>query len=369
MSTALPRAAAPFVEFPTVLRANGFAAAPDQTMGFVEAVGLLGPRSIDDVRRAAYALFAPPPERRPEFDALFRAFFLGQTVAAPTTGADDEEDVIVQEERPGGVGAVDSDEVNEVGAEAASAEALGRRSFDDLTAAAALRRFERAAPGRLPRRLSARRRTARVGDGWSLRRTLRDAVKRDGEALTLYRTRRRRRQRRILVLLDVSGSMKGQTEGALALAHAVTRAAERAEVFTFGTRLTRITPALRRRQRAQALAAASATVSDWDGGTRIGDALQAFLATPRFAGYARGAYVVVLSDGLERGDPAEMIDAVRALSRRAWALDWLTPLAADPGFRPQTQALAAAAPYLDRIADGSSVAAVCAHLLERASTP
>ena len=100
-----------------------------------------------------------------------------------------------------------------------------------------------------------------------------------------------------------------------------------------------------RDQRAQAQATASrrwrtasGLVSDWDGGTRIGDALQAFLAVPRFAGYARGAVVLILSDGLERGDPKAMTDAVRRLAARAWHLSWMTPLAADPGYRPETAA-------------------------------
>ena len=114
-----------------------------------------------------------------------------------------------------------------------------------------------------------------------------------------------------------------------------------------------------------ALAAAATMVSDWDGGTRIGDALTAFLAVPRFAGYARGAFIAVLSDGLERGDPAAMRDAVARLARRAWRLSWLTPLAAGPKFSPETEALKAIGPFLDDLGDGSSVEAVCAHLLDR----
>ena len=99
------------------------------------------------------------------------------------------------------------------------------------------------------------------------------------------------------------------------------------EVFTFGTRLTRVTRPMRLKRREQALAAAAQIVSDFDGGTRIGDALQAFLAVPRFAGYARGAATLIVSDGLERGDPLALADAVAKLSRRAWRLSWLTPLA------------------------------------------
>ena len=133
----------------------------------------------------------------------------------------------------------------------------------------------------------------------------------------------------MLLLIDVSGSMKARTEDNLRLAHALTQARRRVEVFTFGTRLTRVTRPMRLKRREQALAAAAQMVSDWDGGTRIGDALKAFLAVPRFAGYARGAVVLIVSDGLERGDPAAMRDAVAKLSRRAWRLSWLTPLAAD----------------------------------------
>ena len=111
------------------------------------------------------------------------------------------------------------------------------------------------------------------------------------------------------------------------------------------------------------LAAASRIVSDWDGGTRIGDALQAFLAVPRFAGYARGAVTLILSDGLERGDPAAMTDAVTKLARRSWRLDWLTPLASDPAFAPRTQALKSILPVIDQLADGGSTPALCAHVL------
>src|SRR4030095_11714604 len=139
----------------------------------------------------------------------------------------------------------------------------------------------------------------------------------------------------VLLLIDVSGSMKGRTDDNMKLAHALLHASRNVEVFTFGTRLTRVTRALRLKRREQALSAPAHLVSDWDGGTRIGDALQAFLAAPRFGSYARGAVVVILSDGLERGDPSALRDAVAKLSRRAWRLSWLTPLAAGPRFQPQ----------------------------------
>jgi uncharacterized protein len=170
-------------------------------------------------------------------------------------------------------------------------------------------------------------------------------------------------------MIDVSGSMKQRSDANLAFAHALVQAAARIEVFTFGTRLTRVTRALRRKNREQALAEASATVADWDGGTRIGDALLSFLAVPRFATYARGAAVVILSDGLERGDPQAMIQAVRRLAARAWRIDWLTPLAGDPGYRPETQALAAVRPLLGSLMDGSSTESLCRHVLTLSSQP
>ncbi|WP_245313049.1 VWA domain-containing protein, partial [Bradyrhizobium macuxiense] len=178
--------------------------------------------------------------------------------------------------------------------------------------------------------------------------------------------RRRQRPRKILLLIDVSGSMKARTEENLKLAHALAQAAGNVEVFTFGTRLTRVTRALRLKRREQALNAAAFLVSDWDGGTRIGDALQAFLAVPRFGGYARGAAIVIVSDGLERGDPAALRDAVAKLSRRAWRVSWLTPLATAPGFKPQTEALIAIERFVDDLVDGGSSAAVVAHLLSLA---
>jgi uncharacterized protein with von Willebrand factor type A (vWA) domain len=124
-------------------------------------------------------------------------------------------------------------------------------------------------------------------------------------------------------------------------------------VFTFATRLSVITPALRLRKPSAALDAASRAVDDWDGGTRIGPCLTKFLSVPRYAGFAAGAVVLVISDGMERGDPSEFVKAVRRLSRLAWRLVWATPLAADPNFEPKTRAMLKILPALDALVDGS----------------
>jgi uncharacterized protein with von Willebrand factor type A (vWA) domain len=157
--------------------------------------------------------------------------------------------------------------------------------------------------------------------------------------------------------------MKAGTEGAMRLAHALVQAGERVEAFTLGTRLTRVTRALRHPDRDRALAFAAGLVADWDGGTRLGEALGAFLAVPRFASFARGAYVVVLSDGLERGGPEALVAAMTRMRGLAWGVLWLNPLASGPGWRPETAAMRAVAPALDRLGDGSGVATAAREIL------
>ncbi len=351
----------PVLAFSTLLRGAGFAAAPEQTEDFIAAIGLLGPGTIHDIRRAARALYGPGPDRLEEFDALFDAAFLGRTLSAPATGA--------AEESPAAYDSAGLDLMPEQGEEepsgaaASAAERLTARGFAPADPDETLRRFARAAPAKLPRRRS-RRFMAGKGKRADPRRAFREAMRRDGELIRLPRRRRATAQRRVLLLIDVSGSMKSGTEGALRLAHGLVQAAERAEVFTLGTRLTRVTRALRRRDRDQALGLAAGLVADWDGGTRLGDALGAFLAVPRFAGFARGALAVVVSDGLERGGPEALTAAMGRLRGLAWSVLWLTPLAADPDFRPETGALRAILPLIDRLGDGASPGAVAEEILD-----
>jgi uncharacterized protein len=336
-------------------------------MAWLAAIELLGPAELEDIRRAARATLAPPPERFSEFDALFDAHFLGALHPAEASPPSDEAPLQAAEEGVGGLEPLFGEETRESGARATPAERLSARQFEATTEDDTLRRFARALPARVPRRRGYRWRAARGGPGTDARRMFRDAMRNAGEFLKLRRRQRRLRQRRIVVFIDISGSMKERTQAHLAFAHALTRAVAAVEVFTIGTRLTRITRTLRLRNRAQALATASLLVADWDGGTRIGDALNAFLDVQRFAALARGAALVVLSDGLERGDPAAMGEAVARFSRIAWRTVWLTPLAADPTFAPRTAGLAAARPFLDALADGGSLASICTHVLNLAN--
>jgi uncharacterized protein with von Willebrand factor type A (vWA) domain len=362
--TALPLPTAPFLGFATLLRANGFRIASEQVTAWLAAVALLGPRDMTDIRRAAAATLAPPPELRALFDALFDLHFLGLD-AMTLPGAAAEEEIVATDDAAGEDVLVEDGE-RASGLATTRGEALARRTLRAEGEDAVLRRFARALPRGLPHRRGHRDAPARRGRHIDLMRSLRAALRHDGESLSLPRRRRRPRPRPILLLIDVSGSMKQRSDANLRFAHALVRAAPRIEVFTFGTRLTRVTRALRLRHREQALARAADLVADWDGGTRIGDALAAFLAVPRFAAAARGAVTLVVSDGLERGDPEAMRRAVARLAARSWRLAWLTPLAADPAYRPETAAMRAVAPMLDAIADGSSTEGLCAQLLRLA---
>ncbi|HZE60668.1 MAG TPA: VWA domain-containing protein, partial [Burkholderiales bacterium] len=276
----LPRAARAFVSFVALLRANGFAIAPEQTTAFLEAIELLGPRGPDDIRQAGLATLAPPPDRRATYDMLFRIHFLGGEEARGVEG-EDEEVVRLQNEGRGDEEPPLADEANASGEMAVRTEALAERRFGPTGPSGALRRLAREAPTRLPHRRGHRRMRARRGRWADLRRTLRESTRSDGDVMRLRRLKRRERPRKMLLLIDVSGSMKARSEDNLRLAHTLVQATPNVEVFTFGTRLTRLTRALRLKRREQALAAAAHLVSDWDGGTRIGDALQAFLAVPR----------------------------------------------------------------------------------------
>jgi uncharacterized protein len=365
---ALPAAARPFVSFSTRLRENGFAVAPEQTSTFLAAVGLLNAKSIRHIRMAAAATLAPQPEQRPLFDVLFDLHFMGLAGDIIDPTGEPDEDMQANDDS-GTMDALFADETNESGQMTTGAEALSQRLLQHGNETDILRRFQRDLPASLPRRRGYRLGKARRGPSIDLARSLKAAIRNDGEIMSLKRLRRRSRPRPILLMIDVSGSMKQRSDANLAFAHALMQAAPRVEVFTFGTRLTRLTRTLRRKNRDQALAEAASAVSDWDGGTRIGDALQAFLAVPRFATYGRAASVVIVSDGLERGDPTAMIQAIERMAARAWRIDWLSPLAASSDYRPETEALAAVRPLLGALVNGDSTQSLCQHVLALASKP
>ena len=233
------------------------------------------------------------------------------------------------------------------GTEASSLTVRTRRSFGGPDSPDLARALRTAFAASVPTVPSLRRRPSSSGRTLDMRRTLRLARRTDGEIAGLRWTTRPRRPRRVLILLDVSGSLKEHTPQLLRVAHA---APPRSEVFTFGTRLTRITPALAAADIEQALATVSRVVPDADGGTAIGAALQSFLSNPRFLALARGALIVIVSDGLERGDCTGMVRATARLARLGHRLVWWSPLACSPTYRPVTRGMAALLGHLDQLA-------------------
>ena len=359
----LPRAVQPFVAFPSLLRENDFAVAPEQTMSFLEAVGLLGPADMSAIHQAAHATLAPPPERHGAFDALFRMHFLGQSIPVPTVGQDDDDQIMVADDDASEADIAEPEETNDAGGAPTGYEILSLRGFAGDGQRETLRRFRRKAPQKLPQRRSLRHMARRRGGSLDMRKTLRQAVRYDGEAIELKQRARKLTQRRILLLIDVSGSMKAETDNYLKFAHALAQVSQKIEIFTIGTRLTRVTRALNRRNQEQALVRASTMVADWDGGTRLGDALSAYLTIPRYAGFARGTLTIMLSDGLERGDPSALITAVQTLSRLIWKLVWLTPLARDRSYQPQTEALQSILPFIDYLGGAANLNTLCRQIL------
>ena len=185
-------------------------------------------------------------------------------------------------------------------------------------------------------------------------RTVRAMLRRGGEPLRLDRRARRVRPRRLVLLVDVSGSMQPYADPYLRFAHAAARRRPGTEVFTVGTRLTRVTREMRSRDPSTALLAVSAAVPDWSGGTRLGELVKAFLDRWGQRGVARGAVVVVASDGWERGDATLLGSQMARLSRLAHRVVWVNPHRGLPGYAPMTAGMQAALPYVDDFVDGHS---------------
>jgi uncharacterized protein len=301
----------------------------------------------------------------PTFDRVFRSLLAGDDTRdglppPPTPGS---AALDAASDRPGD-GAGGPRDTARTGVVAAARERLRHRRFDRASPEelAAIGRMLHRLEVAVPHRRSRRTRPGRRGE-LDLPRTLDRALATDGELLHRAWRERRTTPRRLVVLLDVSGSMAGYARALLRFALAARRTADReasrrVEVFAFGTRLSRLSDALAVRDPDAAIAAAAAQVVDWDGGTRIGASIDTLVRTWGPRGVLRGAVVVVCSDGLERGDPAELATAVARLSRRTHRLVWVNPLAGDPRFEPSQRGMAAALPFVDVFLPGHDLASL-----------
>jgi uncharacterized protein len=205
----------------------------------------------------------------------------------------------------------------------------------------------------VPMRRTRRRQTARAGMP-DLRRTLRRSFRTGGEPLERAWRRRRMRPRRLVLLLDVSGSMADYSRALVLFAHAALRADARWEAYCFGTRLTHVTRALACADADEALRGAAEEVVDWNGGTRIGESVAALVRT----GAARGAVAVICSDGLDVGEPEILREQMARLSRLAYRIVWLNPLKEDPAYEPLARGMRAALPYVDSFLSGHNLASL-----------
>jgi uncharacterized protein with von Willebrand factor type A (vWA) domain len=191
-----------------------------------------------------------------------------------------------------------------------------------------------------------------------MRRTLRGSLRSGGDPVHLRHRRRRISRRRLVMLCDISGSMEPYARAYLQFLSAAVGSGPDAEVFVFATRLTRLTRALSSRNPERAIQRAAAAAPDWSSGTRIGDALKTFNDRHGRRGMARGAVIVILSDGWERGDPALVAREMERLSRLAHRIIWVNPRVSSRAFTPSTGGMAAALPYCDTLVSGHSFQAL-----------
>jgi len=352
------RAAELLAGFPGALREAGLTIDPGRAATFLAATRAVPLRNLADLARAGRVTLAGSHEDFPVYEAVFKAWFadapLPEIVESP-----DEEKAPPANRRRDRDAPRDILEGDAAGKDASADEALNRKAFARVSEA------DRALLARLQRRLGllpalqARKFVAsQRGPRIDVARTARAARRTAGETLRLFRKMRPERPRRLLLIVDVSGSMKANSEATLRFAHLITRARAKVETFVFGTRLSRVTATLRHRLPDQALARLADLVFDFDGGTRIGASLEEFLSVSRHAALVRGAVTLVFSDALERGDPAPMIHAVTRIARLSHRLIWVTPLAADPRYRPLTRAMAGILPVLDAVVDGGDLSAL-----------
>lgn len=347
------------VNFAGELRTAGLAVGSGDVLVYCSALGQLDPADLVDLYWAGRTTLISRHDDIATYDQVFRRFFLDAqgpaedmltlmlrpsaeaqgTLALPATepGDDEHEDEAV------------------LGWMASDVDALKHKSFAACTPEelAALRRIMTRIKLTPPRRRTRRSAPARTGSRPDPRRTVRESMRMHGEPARLYWRRRKVRLRPLILILDISGSMADYSRSLLQFAHSAKRSGGRVEVFCFGTRLTRVTGAMQCRRPDEALERAARAAFDWDGGTKIGDCLEAFVRGWARRGLCRGGVVVICSDGLDRGDPAVLAAAMERLSLLSHRLVWLNPHKGDDrSFRPSTLGMMVAAPHIDLLLSG-----------------
>jgi uncharacterized protein len=395
----IPDVAALAAGLGTALHAAGLPVGPDRCERLARAVTVMDARTMADLHACALATLVSDPSQVTTFERVFAALFGAPSPFsnplppdAMFEQADTDQGPAPRGETGGSPSgsrprlteassAADSaegpqDEVPGVFRVASAAERLRGRDFSQLSATelSELMTLMRGLTLTVPPRRTRRYRPARNGKRPDLRRTLRQARSSGGEAMALARQAPGERPRRLVVLCDVSGSMEPYARALLMLLYCINGgpvrggASSRPEVFTFATRLTRLTPTLVKATPDTMLAKAGEAAPDWSGGTRIGAAIKDFNDHYGCRGMARGAVVLIISDGWETGAPELLGAQLARLSRVAHRIVWANPRTQSPRYRPEVGGMAAAWPYCDAVVSAHSLDALPA-LLAALRTP
>jgi uncharacterized protein len=376
------------------LHTAGLPVGPDRCERLARAVTVMGAASLAELRACALATMVSDPGQMATFDRVFAAIFGGPSPfrnlpPLPTPQSFRRPDAD-RGPSPDGSSSADLDDLTsglqmiEAGPPsgddgegedlpegpalqrvASANERLRGRDFTELSPAelrqliSLMRELDLAIPPRRTRRF----RGPRKGKRTDLRRTMRQARRSGGEIIRLSHQARVVRPRRLVVLCDISGSMEPYARALLLLLYALNggqfRSSEnRPEVFSFATRLTRLTPALSAASPATMLAKAGEAAPDWSGGTRIGAALKEFNDRYGTRGMARGAVVLIISDGWETGDPELLGQQMARLARVAYRIVWANPRTQSPRYRPEVGGMAAAWPYCDAVVSAHNLDAL-----------
>lgn len=351
--------------FTRAVRAAGVPVTSDRSQGFLLAASLLDAGDREGVRLAGRATLCAGPDDLERHDEVFDAWFdpRGELPRQRDRAASNEPQASQLPEKEPEAGEGESSDDDVIRAAASEVEILRHRDVATLEPLerARLEAMFASLPCRVPRRRTARHRAWHRGQV-DASRTLRESLRRMGEPGRIAWRRRSTRPRRVVLLLDVSGSMSGYADALLRLAHRYVGATPPGasygvEAFTVGTRLTRITRALSsHRDPTKAIEAAGEVVPDWSGGTRLGESLQAFTDRWGAAGLARGAVVVICSDGWERGEVDVLGEQVARLSRYAHRVVWVNPHRGKAGYEPVQRGVQAVLPHVDDFLAGHSLA-------------
>lgn len=355
----------PFVEmivaFGRELRDEGLPVGSGELLTYCSAMSELNPGDLHDLYWAGSATLVTRHAHLQIYDRVFRRFFLGYDPRVPqrmrntwkASEMENEATIEVPATEPPQPGS--EEEEAKLGLNASDIEIWRNKAFPACTEEelAAVRRIIDRMKLVPPRRRSRRYRQSPASASPDLRRTVRTTLRQHGEPSELFWRERKRKPRRLVLLLDVSGSMADYSRNLLQFAYSMRRASKRVEVFCFGTRLTRITPALERRRPDDALDRAAKLVFDWEGGTRIGGSIETFVRQWGRRGMSRGSIVVICSDGLDRGEPAVLEKSMEQLSMLSHKIVWVNPHVGDEqNHSPATLGMMVAEPYIDLLLSG-----------------